>query len=139
MATEGPLVHDGSQTTAYANYYNPSVALAGPGGSAQFLGMTLQATRVVQLQTTVGGLCYGVLQNMPAAGDAADVGLFGISKVVAGASVTMGAEIMCDASGRMITWVAGSGYYKVGMALETTSAAANVFTAYLYTPSQGIT
>lgn len=139
MATEGPLLHDGSQCTAFANYYNPSSALAGPGGSGQFLGVSMQASRVVQVCTTVGGLCYGVLQNTPMATEAADVGFLGVSKVVAGASVTFGAEIMCDASGRVITWVAGSGYYKMGLALETCAAANTLFSAFLYTPSQGVT
>lgn len=137
MATESPLIHDGAQTTAFANYFNPVSALAGPGGSGQFLGVSFQASRVVQVCTTVGGLCYGVLQNTPPAGDAADVGTLGVSKVVAGASITFGAEIMCDASGRMITWVTGSGYYKMGMALETVSAANTLLTAYIWPPMRG--
>jgi hypothetical protein len=139
MATEGPLLHDGSNCTAYANMYNPTSALAGPNGSGQFLAVSMQASRIVQLSTTVGGLCYGVLQNTPMAGEPADVGFVGASKMVFGASVTMGAEIMCDVSGRAITWVAGSGYYKMGLALETVAAAQSMGTVFLYTPSQGVT
>lgn len=135
MALEAPLIHDGSQMTAAANYWNPASALAGPAGSGQFLGVVISASRVVSVQTTVGGQIYGVLQNTPIATDAADVGLIGISKMVAGASITAGAELMVDASGRFITWVAGSGYFKVGMALETTSAANNVFSGLIYSPN----
>jgi hypothetical protein len=76
-----------------------------------------------------------VLQNTPIAGEPCDVGILGASKMVAGASITAGAELMVDASGRFITWVAGSGYFKVGLALETTSAANNVFTGIVYLPS----
>jgi hypothetical protein len=139
MAVQGPLLHDGSQMTAFANYYNPSSALAGPGGSGQFLFASIQASRVVQVSTTIGAKCYGVLQNTPMAGDAADVGFFGHSKMVAGASITAGAEIMCDASGRAVTWTAGSGYFKQGIALETVSAANTVFAAFVYPPVTGLT
>jgi hypothetical protein len=136
MATETPLIHDGGQMVVPANYYNPGSALAGPGGSAQFLGVTISASRTVSVQTTIGGQIYGVLQNTPpAANEAADVGILGVSKVVAGASITAGAELMVDASGRFITWVAGSGYFKVGQALETTSAANNLLSVLLYSPN----
>jgi len=135
MATDSPLIHDGSQMVAAANYYNPASALAGPGGSGQFLGVNISASRTVAVQTTVGGQIYGVMQNTPPSGIAADVGIAGITKMVAGASITAGAELMVDASGRFITWVSGSGYFKVGQALETTSAANNVFTGMIYTPN----
>lgn len=139
MATEGPLLHDGSQCTAFANYYNPSSALAGPGGSGQFLFVSMQASRVVQVCTTSGGQAYGVLQNTPMATEAADIGFLGVSKVVAGASITFGAEIMCDASGRAITWTTGGDKYKMGVALETVGAAGTLFSALIYPPSQGST
>jgi hypothetical protein len=135
MATDTPLFRDGGQMITVTNYYNPASALAGPGGSGQFLGVTISASRTVAVQTTIGGQIYGVLQNTPAVNEACDIGILGISKFVAGASITAGAELMVDASGRFITWVAGSGYFKVGQALETTSAANNVFTGLLYSPN----
>ena len=100
MATEGPLIHDGAQCTAAANYYNPSSALDGPNGSGQFLFVYVSAARVVTVQTSSGGAVYGILQNTPASGQAADVGIMGISKVVAGAAITAGANLMCDTAGR---------------------------------------
>lgn len=138
MATEGPLIHDGAQCTAFANYFNPAVPLAGPGGSGQFLVVGMQASRVVQINSNATTSPYGVLQNTPVAGDAADVGIMGISKFVAGASITAGAELMCDASGRVITWTTGSANFKIGQALETVSAANTVFTGFIY-QAQGIT
>ena len=134
MATEGPLFRDGSQTTAWPANYN-STNLAGPGGTGQYLAVDISAARTVAVQTTVGGTSYGVLQNTPTLGAPADVGILGISKMVAGASVTAGAELMVDASGRFITWVSGSSYFKVGLAIETPTAAGVVFTGLIYSPN----
>lgn len=136
MAVDTPLIRDGGMMTANANYYNPGSALAGPGGSGQFLGLTVSASRVVSVAAVIGtGPLYGVLQNTPIAGEPCDVGIMGCSKMVAGAAITAGAELMVDASGRFITWVAGSGYFKAGMALETSSAANNLFSGVIYLPS----
>jgi hypothetical protein len=138
MATDTPLIHDGAQCVAFANYFNPVSALAGPGGSGQFLAVVLQASRVVQIASSpTASPIYGVMQNTPMAQDAADVGIVGISKMIAGASITFGAELMVDASGRFVTWVAAASNWKAGMALETTSAANNIFTGLLYSPNVG--
>lgn len=127
MATESPLLHDGSQTTAIANYYNPGSALAGPGGSGQYLAVLLsQVTdRKVILASALGQQIYGVLQNKPALGQAADVGIFGVTKAVAGASaVTRGKPQMVDATGAFTDWTAGSAYAQVGYALESAASGA---------------
>jgi hypothetical protein len=138
MATEGPLVHDGAQTTAAANYWNPASALDGPGGSGQFLAVDISAARVVTVVATQGVKMYGVLQNTPALGQAADVGIGGISKMVSGNSIAAGAELMTDSAGRFITWTSGSGYFKVGRAIEAPSAANQVFTGIIYQPSVAV-
>jgi hypothetical protein len=66
---------------------------------------------------------YGVLQNAPKSGQAADVGIFGISKVVTGSGgVTAGGVIMTDAHGCAVAWTAGSSYAQAGIALETVAA-----------------
>ncbi len=135
MAVDTPLIRDGSLHTAFANYFNPAVALAGPGGTGQFLAVMFQASRVLQVQTTANGQMYGVLQNTPMATEACDVGLYGISKAVAGAAITFGQELMIDASGRFIPWVFAATTWKVGMAMETTSALGNVFSMLIYNPN----
>lgn len=138
MATEGPLVHDGSQCTAFANYYNPAVALLGVGGSAQFLAVSLQAARVVQVSTGPTAGMYGILQNTPMATEAADVGISGISKAVAGQAITFGIELMTGTGatlGQLVPWVVGAGNYKVGLAIEGASAQGVVFTIMIYTPN----
>lgn len=136
MATEGPLFKDGAQTTAAANYYNPASALDGPNGSGQFLAVYVSASRTVALVATEGVAMYGVLQNTPTEGEAADVALAGISKMVAGAAINAGAEVMTDANGRFIPWVSGSDYVKVGRALEAAGAAGDVFTGQIYPAGQ---
>src|SRR5258707_12139595 len=116
MSVEAPLIHDGSMMVAGANFYNPGSALAGPGGSGQFLGVTISASRVLSIAsspTAVG--FYGILQNTPMATEACDVGLIGVSKVVAGAAIAAGAYLMVDSSGRAITWVSGAVNYKFGI------------------------
>lgn len=127
MATESPLIHDGSQTTANANYFNPVSALAGPGGSGQYLCVILSqvADRKVILSSVLGTAVYGVLQNKPALGQAADVGIFGITKVVVGASgSTRGKQQMVDATGAVTDWVSGAASVQIGEALESGASGA---------------
>lgn len=136
MALDTPLQRDGGQMVANANLYNPGSALAGVGGSGQFLAVVITASRTIGVQTTPGGQMYGVLQNQPAAAnEAADVGLNGVSKMVAGAAISAGAELMIDASGRFITWASGAGNFKVGQCLETVAAANQVFSGNIYNPN----
>jgi hypothetical protein len=133
MATEGPLFRDGSQCTAFANYYNPGSALLGVNGSAQFLVMSIQAARVVQIAPSKASIPYGILQNTPMAGEAADIGIMGVSKAVAGAAITAGQEVTAGTGGtlgQVIPWVTSG--YKIGMAIEAASAQGVVFTIWLY-------
>ena len=97
MATESPLIHDGSQTVAAASLT-----------TSQFYAI------------------YGILQNKPASGQAADVGFLGVSKAIAGAAITAGAALMTDTSGRLIT--ATSTNHRVGYAIESVSATNTIFT-----------
>lgn len=133
MTTEAPLMVDGAQCVAAANYWNPSTALYGPQGSGQYLLVFLSAARTVSLQTTQGALCYGVLQNAPVAGGAASVSIVGITKVVVGAAVTAGTELMVDTNGRAIPWVTTN--RKIGMALESAAAANAMISMLIYTPN----
>src|SRR5258707_4638088 len=100
MATEAPLIRDGSQCQAAANYWNPGSALFGPAGSGQFLAVTLTGTtaRLVTLVTASTQMVYGILQNSPDINQAADVGIFGVSKAVSGATTwtNIGTKLMAD-------------------------------------------
>lgn len=131
MASESPLLHDGAQTVAAANYGNLA-GLAGPGGSGQFLAVLLSAAadRTSALVAAAGAQAYGILQNKPALGEVADVGIYGITKAVAGATITRGSYLMTDTSGRLVAWVAGSGYAQLGVAIES-AVVGQIFTAYI--------
>lgn len=126
MATESPLIHDGSQTVAAANYSN-TAALAGNAGSAQFFAVALSqsAARTSVLASAAGQQIYGILQNKPVAGEAADVGIFGVTKAQVGTGgSTCGKPQMVTAAGSVTDWTAGSGYAQIGIAIETGAAGA---------------
>lgn len=137
MATESPLLHDGSQCTAVANYGNGQ-SLSGNAGSGQFLAVNISASRVVTLIATTGARIYGVLQNKPAAAAAADVGIFGPSKAVAGGTFSAGVPLMTDTSGRLIAWTSGSGYFQVGLSIES-GVVGQVATVFLFGPVNPVT
>ena len=139
MATESVLIHDGSQTTAVANYGNSSTyggtsaGFSGPQGSAQYLAVYISASRVVTLVAAIGARIYGILQNKPALGAAADVGVEGPGKCVAGGTLSAGVPLMTDTSGRLIAWTSGSAYFQVGYSIES-AVVGQVFTAYIFGP-----
>ena len=131
MSTYGPLLEDGSQTVAAANYSN-TAGLSGPQGSGQFMAVVVNSTgRTTAIASAIGQQIYGILQNKPTSGQAADVGFIGISKANAGGTIAAGAILMTNASGQLIAWTAGSGYAQVGQALEA-AVSGQIFTAYIW-------
>lgn len=106
MATEGVMLRDGSNTTAAADL-----------SAKQFFGVKLTASRAVNLVAASTDIPYGVLQNKPTSGQAADVCLFGITKVVAGGTIAAGAKIMFNTSGQAIAWASGAGNTVAGYAV----------------------
>jgi hypothetical protein len=118
MATEGPLIHDGSQTTAAADL-----------SASQFLAVKITASRAVNLASSGGEAIYGILQNTPTSGLAADVGILGVTKAIAGAAVTAGDYLMTDTSARVIT--ATSTNHRIGQSLETCTTAGQIITIAL--------
>lgn len=115
MATESPLISDGSQHTAAADL-----------STAQFYAVKITASRQVNLASSGGENIYGVLQNKPASGAAANVGIVGISKAIAGAVVTAGNFLMTDTSGRFIPATGTNA--RVAQAIEGASATGVIFT-----------
>jgi hypothetical protein len=146
MATEGPLYRDGAQCVAAANYWNPATTLYGTNGSGQFLVVRISAARTVALATVPTAVSYGVLQNTPDIGQAADVALApSITKVVSGGAnsgvVAAGVPLMVDATqpGCVCLWVAGAANYVIGYSIEAAAAANAVFTAVLTSPFKVVT
>jgi hypothetical protein len=150
MATESPLVHDGAQCILGFNANNNSTtvgstALLGPSGSGQFLAVRLSTTadRTVLLASTAtsGVRIYGVLQNKGSTGQVADVGLYGVSKVICGATanITGGVQlsVTSTAPGSMIAYSSAAQTMPVAIALETPSAVGAVFSALIYGAGAG--
>lgn len=145
MATESPLIHDGAQTVAGFDGRNSSITgttLAGPNGSAQFLAVTLStsSSRTVAIPSSggsTGAAIYGILQNKPSTGIAADVGIFGISKMVSGSTaIASGQDLMVSATagGVLIPYssTVGAGVARIARSLETATAVGQVFTGFVY-------
>jgi Uncharacterized conserved protein (DUF2190) len=122
MATESPLIHDGGQTQAAADL-----------SANQFYVVTITGARLVNLQTTGGGAAYGILQNKPTLGQAADVGILGVSKAAAGAAFAAGAGLMTDTTGRLIA-ISGTTNRRVATAIEAATAAGQLITVALNAP-----
>lgn len=87
----------------------------------------------IALNTTSGGQCVGVLQDKPTDTHVGAVAIKGVTKVVAGAAVADGADVMSDTAGRAIT-ATGTGAYVQGQALEAATAAGQII-AMLIRPS----
>jgi hypothetical protein len=150
QATESPLIHDGSQNTLSTasdarNSTNTGSTLAGPSGSGQYLCVVLSSAtaRTVAIASSTSGASvttapfYGILQNKPRGGEAADIGIFGISKVVAGSTtIVPGSPIMpstaggSSLNGTVNLWATGNP--KIGFALEGPTAAGQVITAMVF-------
>lgn len=121
------------------------------GGLVQFTAVVLDTatgnTRDIKGATVNTAPVLGVLQNstFPAGnsqagaigpGDGADIMVYGVTKMVAGAAVSNGALVSVDGSGRAVTAAAAgvSQTYIVGLAL-TAAAAANDLIEVLLLPA----
>jgi len=100
--------------------YNSSAA----AGVLAFRVVKIAAGDTIDIQTASNAACLGVVQeNIDAAKVAtgkavAAVRLQGVSKCVAGAGITQGAEVMATAAGKVIT-AATTGNKVLGRAMET--------------------
>lgn len=89
----------------------------------------LTTTGTIAQVDTAGAAAIGVLQDTVAAGDAAEVTITGVSKVVAGAAITSTGPVTSDSQGRAIT--AATGNTVNGIALQTAAAAGEVIAVLL--------
>lgn len=101
--------------------FNYSLDAAGDLSAEQFTFMVADANGRADQAGAATAPYIGVLQNDPGAlGEPANIQTFGVSKMVAGAAVAAGAQVMSDATGRAITATATN--FSGGIALQ---AAAN--------------
>lgn len=83
---------------------------ASPNYGFQYRFVKITAAHQVGLATTkASDIAVGVLQNKPqVVGQAATVGFAGVTNVMAGAAITAGSAVTCDANGRAITGTPGT-------------------------------
>jgi hypothetical protein len=84
-----------------------------------------QAQKSVTLDRVIG-----VLQNDPKAGDTATIAIGGVSKLVAGGTITAGQSVMVEASGGRAIAYTGTTEHKVGVAQES-AVAGQIFACLL--------
>jgi len=115
---------------AHENSLKCVTGLAGADLSAkQYYAVNIGAALAVTLHTGDGTTFDGILQNDPASGRGAIVALRsagGISKAVAGAAITAGADLMSATSGKLIT--ATSTKKTIAKALEAATADGDIIT-----------
>lgn len=75
---------------------------AGDLSTKQYYLMKLSDADTVDTQDAAGGICVGALQNKPsAAGEAATVAVYGVTKVVASAALTAPLFVKATAAGKI--------------------------------------
>lgn len=104
------------------------VAAADLSGS-QYAAVTLDGNGKAVLATTAGEVCVGVLQNDPRAGETAQVRVYGVTMVKAGAAVTPGQLVSNDASGLAVP--ATTGQVALGIALDGAAGAGQIISVLL--------
>lgn len=100
----------------------------------QYHIVALRAANVINIASEkVHSSMLGVLQTKPAnPGNFGTVGIFGKSKVVAGAAITAGVFLTCNGSGRAVA--VGSGDMAFGKALVAAGADGQFITANIFHP-----
>lgn len=84
----------------------------------------------VKVASSATSNLVGVLQNDPAAGEAAEVAIFGESKVVAAASISVGDKLVSNSTGQAKT-SSTIGAVVIGYAKTASSTAGNIITVIL--------
>lgn len=125
MAYEIPVLVD-SKHLAYASL-----------ATKQYFFVKLTSNGI-ELCSGATDIPFGVLQNAPAAGEAAEVMRLGVSKVVSGGTIAIGALIGTDSAGKADSKTAGTDTtnYTAGVA-DAAAADGDIFTAGINCLSPG--
>jgi hypothetical protein len=95
----------------------------------QYRAVVLDSTGRIARNTSAGGKIFGILQNDPALNQAATVMIDGVSKMRAGAALTVGAKVMSDAAGRAV--LATTGLNIIGTCLIAAAAEGEIISVSL--------
>jgi hypothetical protein len=96
-------------------FIDESLSAAANLDTHQYRAVRLSAGNTVNVTSQSGEYVFGVLQNKPQSGEGAEVRIVGMTKAIAGASVTAGKKVMSNATGFFID--ATSGQYVAGSAV----------------------
>lgn len=123
-------------------YQNPTVKIgtlvAGADLSAkQYHFVKLNSSGAVISCAVAGEQVFGVLQNKPTSGQAAEVVVFGATKIVGSASIAKGALVMTTNAGRAVTAATAESKIVGWMLDETAGADGEVGTIH-FTGSTGM-
>ncbi len=105
-----------------------SITLTAAAALTQFTGVVVDANGQAAVPAA-GAAIDGVVQNAPGAGQAAQIMVDGVSKMVAGGAVGAGALVCVDNQGRAVAGATGNAY--VGRALAAAAAAGEIIPVLL--------
>lgn len=112
-----------------------------PGASAsadlsakQFHIVKMTGDKTVTFCAAVTDLCMGVLQDAPTSGQPANVAIGGLSKVLAGGTITAGQLVGTDNAGKAVAIVAGTDTTQYILGRAITGGASGEYISVLVTP-----
>lgn len=99
----------------------------------QYRAVLINSAGAVNIATGTASAIIGVLQNKPdVAGAAARVAIYGVTKMIASASITAGAWVTSNGEGMAVTAGTGDNVSQaIGRALQTAQASLNVIEVLL--------
>jgi Uncharacterized conserved protein (DUF2190) len=117
------------------------------GGIVQYSAVKLDASGAVPddvIVASTGDIPIGIIQTAPATGPSQScaVRCTGISKAIAGAAVTVGAQVYVgDSSGRLkvVPAAGATGVVTIGLALTPATAVGDIFTIAFQISTQAVT
>jgi hypothetical protein len=105
---------------------------AEPNYGKQYTFVKVTGAHQVGLSTANTDNVVGVLQNKPQVeGQAATIGIFGVSNMIAGAAVAAGDKISSDATGRAVTTPGTGTPVVLGVALSASAGANQLISVLL--------
>jgi len=116
----------------------PALVAAGDLSTKQYYFVKLSAANTVTVCTGATDKPYGVLQNTPdAAGEPAEVCVFGFTKVSGDANLAYNDSVGTSADGQAATYtVSDTTKYIVGVVQEDNAAAGGLATIFLHGPGR---
>lgn len=95
----------------------------------QYYAVKITDVDTVNLTAAAGEKAIGILQNKPNTGETAQIMCMGVTKVIAGAAISVGAIVEADNGGKIIAATAAK--VGIGTALQAASNDGDLITIFL--------